>query len=86
MKRRDLEREVGGMFLEAAAMVSKHPNAEWHGVMEEGYSEPCKVVGVMLYVDKHGYPTDPGFVLESQDGKRLYTCTRARIFVPEVSA
>jgi hypothetical protein len=86
MKRRDLEREIGGMFLDACSMVSKHPEAEWCGVMEEGFTEVCKVVGVMLYVDPHGYPTDPGFVLESRDGKRLYTCTRARIFVPEVPA
>ena len=87
MKRRDMERELGAMFMEATGVLAACPKGTlWRGIWPNGEeSEPCKVVGVMLFV-VDGLPEAPGFVLESLDGNRLYTCTRARAEGPQAEA
>jgi hypothetical protein len=85
VKARDRERAVGKLFLQVASLVAEHPYAHWYGAMSGGgETELCKVVGVMMPTDDAGVPDSaPCLVLESVDGRRLYTCTHARMFAPD---
>lgn len=83
MKRSDW-RKVGKQFadyvVEASTFVQSKRGAVWYPDHEGvEFGEPCKCVGVMVLLDDEGFPVGPGFVLESLDGRRLYTTPAVRI-------
>lgn len=82
MKPAKLQREFGRFLLEASAYAHHHRNAHWFA--QEDGGEPCKCVGVMVFLDDEGLPAVPGFVLETLDGRRVYTTPYARVVLPAV--
>lgn len=80
MKASKIEREFGKLLLQASSFAHHHRSAHWFA-SDEG--EPCKCVGVMVFLDDEGLPAVPGFVLETLDGRRVYTTPYARVVLPE---